>query len=88
MNVNLVTCGGGKVLGNSLREIFYSKKNDAFKYPWVSALVYGNPEYIPKFISRTLQKAVSDFSKDPINSIFRATWNPLLDQFDICEIIC
>lgn len=46
IDVDLLTCGGREILGNSICPIGHSKKGDALKYPWVGASFYGNPEYI------------------------------------------
>jgi len=93
IDVDLFTCGGGPDKGNSMCPIFHSKIDDAFKYPWVGTAFYGNPEYTAEFITKTLQKAISDYSKDPENTSFMfvlrdwksAPWYALLDQFQVVK---
>lgn len=65
MDVELFTCGGGPNKGNSMCPLFHSNLDDAFKYSRTGASFYGNPEYTVDFITKTLPKVVSEFSKDP-----------------------
>lgn len=68
---------------------FHSKQDDAFRYFKLGASFYGDPEYEHQCSTRTLKKAVSDFSDDPNTMSFKfvlpdrrsAPWHSLSDQF-------
>lgn len=72
MDVNLFMCGGGPLRSNATCLIFHGKLDNAIKQPWVGAALYGNPEYIADFITRTLQKAVLNLN------ILLTTWHSYL----------
>lgn len=93
VDVDLLTCGVGLQKGNSMCPIVHRKMDDALKYPWVGATFYGNPEYTVEFVQKTLQKAISGYSKDLANTSFiyvfpdgkSAPWYSLLDQFQVVK---
>lgn len=50
------------------------KRDNAFKYPLIGVSFYLNPEHTAEYITRTLQKAVSDYDKEPNNLSFMFVW--------------
>ena len=75
--------------GNNLCTRHLTPQDDAFSYTWNSGRFYGNPVYTDRFISRTLEKALADFGKDPTHTTTvlvvprwtKAPWFPLTKQF-------
>lgn len=94
MDVDLFMCGGCRVLRNSISGTVHSKKDDAFRYPWVGASFYGNPKDTAEFITRTLEKTVSNFSNNPSKTPFMlelldwqsVPYYPLVDEFEIVKL--
>lgn len=56
--------------GNELCAQGYDVQNSAFPHEWVGRDFYGNPVFEEQFIYRTLDKALTDFSKSPTDTRF------------------
>ena len=80
-DVDLFTDGKGPVLGNAQEENYYSEDDPAENYDWVGKSFYGNPIYKSQSLRKTLEKANSDFLKDPENTSFLFIM-PYLPQAD------
>lgn len=59
-----------RATGNEICAEGYDAQNSAFDVQWTGRDFYGNPVYEEQFIYRTLDKVLTDFSKDPENTRF------------------
>lgn len=69
-DVKLSTDGVPQPKGNSQFVRFRSSVHDAFNSYWLETSFCDNPVYTADFITWTLLKTISDFSKNPSNTLF------------------